>query len=403
MNILKKSAYFVLGVGLFACNDPNVIGLELPGAAKFIYNNDSTTNFIASTISEDNLRSDESLHLLLGQINDPVFGENTGAFVTQMLLPANNIEDLGDVTVDSVLITYSYTDFYGDLNESNDLDISVFKLEEDIDKDSIYYSNYNPSISATNLAIGNTIYVGDSLSSAYINIHLENSIGQELIDATGSSDMIDDESFLSFFKGLYVKATATNTILYLNPTADKSRFSVYYHENGIDTAISLDFELGGNAARINIFNDKDSSFLEEEEEKAYLQSMAGHKVKLEFLNIDSLYNILSGKAINNVSIDFECIEDPIYPPHEKIYLVREKENGEIVLLKDFTIEGDQHFGGELNNTTYRFNITRYFVQLLNNEEYTDVLYLLPSGGSANANRTILDKSKTSIKIIYTDI
>ena len=52
------------------------------------------------------------------------------------------------------------------------------------------------------------------------------------------------------------------------------------------------------------------------------------------------------------------------------------------MLKDFTIEGDQHFGGELNNTTYRFNITRYFVQLLNNEEYTDVLYLLSSGGSA---------------------
>ena len=77
---------------------------------------------------------------------------------------------------------------------------------------------------------------------------------------TGSSDMIDDESFLSVFKGLYVKANASNTILYLNPTADKSRFSVYYHENGVDTAVSLDFELGGNAARINIFNDKDSSF-----------------------------------------------------------------------------------------------------------------------------------------------
>ena len=41
--------------------------------------------------------------------------------------------------------------------------------------------------------------------------------------------------------------------------------------------------------------------------------------------------------------------------------------------------------------------------ILSNDEYTDVLYLLPSGGSANANRTILDKSKTSIKIIYTDI
>ena len=31
MNIFKKSAYFTLGVVLFACNDPNVIGLDLPG------------------------------------------------------------------------------------------------------------------------------------------------------------------------------------------------------------------------------------------------------------------------------------------------------------------------------------------------------------------------------------
>ena len=191
--------------------------------------------------------------------------------------------------------------------------------------------------------------------------------------------MIDNESFLDFFKGLYV-----STIKYYfisKPYRDKSRFSVYYHEVGVDTAVSLDFELGGSAARINIFNDKDSEFLIEEE-KAYLQSMAGHKVKLEFLNIDYLNNILSGKAINNVSIDFECIEDPNYPPHEKIYLVRENKDGEVDLAKDFTIEGDQHFGGKLNNTTYRFNITRYFVQLLNNEEYTDVLYLLSSGGSA---------------------
>ena len=404
MNIFRKSAYLLLGAVLFACNDPNVIGLELPDAAKFTINNDSITNFNISTLSEDSLRSDESLHLLLGQINDPVFGENKGAFVTQMLLPANNIEEIQNVVVDSVFITYSYADFYGDLNESNDLDISVFKLEEDIFKDSVYYSNFNPTISSTNLGIGNTIYEGDSSSSAYINIKLDNSVGQELIDATGSSSMIDDESFLEFFKGLYIEASASNTILYLNPTADKSRFSVYYHQIDVDTAVSLDFEIGGNAARINLFNDKDSSFLIEEEESSYLQSMSGHKVKFEFTTIDSYWKQqLSGKAINKVTIDFEIEEDGSYDSHEKLYLVREKEDGKIVFLTDFTIEGDAHFGGELDGTTYSFNITRYFVQLLTNEEYTDVLYLLSSGGAANANRTILDNNKVSINIIYTEI
>lgn len=404
MNIFRKSAYLLLGAVLFACNDPNVIGLELPDAAKFTINNDSITNFNISTLSEDSLRSDESLHLLLGQINDPVFGENKGAFVTQMLLPANNIEEIQDVVVDSVFITYSYTDFYGDLNESNDLDISVFRLEEDIFKDSVYYSNFNPTISSTNLAIGKTIYEGDSSNSAYINIKLDNSVGQELINATGTSSMIDDESFLEFFKGFYIEASASNTILYLNPNADKSRFSVYYHEIDVDTAVSLDFEVGGNSARINLFNDKDSSFLVEEEERSYVQSMSGHKVKFEFTTIDSYWQQqLSGRAINKVTIDFEIEEDDNYDSHEKLYLVREKEDGKIVFLTDFTIEGDAHFGGELDGTTYSFNITRYFVQLLTNEEYTDVLYLLASGGAANSNRTILDNSKVSINIIYTEI
>ena len=424
MNIFRKSAYLLLGAVLFACNDPNVIGLELPDAAKFtITNKEDTTNFNISTLSEDSLRSDESLYLLLGQINDPVFGENIGAFVTQMLLPANNIEEIQDVVVDSVFITYSYADFYGDLNESNDLDISVFKLEEDIFKDSVYYSNFSPTISSTNLAIGKTIYEGDSSGSAYINIKLDNSLGQELIDATGTSSMIDDESFLEFFNGLYIEASASNTILYLNPTADKSRFSVYYHEIGVDTAVSLDFEIGGNAARINLFNKKDAelapvavsangfsdvvnSFYERiisDTNRSYLQSMAGSKVKFEFTTVDTLKQQLSGKAINKVTIDFEIEEDGSYASHEKLYLVREKKDGKIVFLTDFTIEGDAHFGGELDGTTYSFNIARYFVQLLTNDEYTNVLYLLSSGGAANASRTILDNNKVSINIIYTEI
>ena len=54
-------------------------------------------------------------------------------------------------------------------------------------------------------------------------------------------------NLLEFFKGLYVELSfLSNTILYLNPIADKSRFSVYYHEIGVDTAVSLDFDLGGN-------------------------------------------------------------------------------------------------------------------------------------------------------------
>ena len=403
MNILKQAAYLIIGTAILACNDPNVVGINLPDSAKFTINNDSIENFVLTTVVEDSLRSDESINLLLGQITeDPIFGENTGAFCQQMLLPANNIEEISNIVVDSVFITYTYSDFYGDLNENEDLEISVHELEESIYKDSIYYSDYTPIYNSTNLAVNKFIIEGDSNSSSYLKIQLSNSFGEQIINASGSDDMIDDEAFLEFFKGFYVEATASNTIMYLNPIADKSRFSIFYHEIDIDTAISFDCDFSGDAARINIFNKKtiDSTL---NPDYRYIQSMGGHKIEFIFTDLPSIQQKVEGKAINRVTVDLKTIEDNNYASHEKLFLVRETNEGKIVFLTDFTIEGESHFGGELKDGIYSFNITRYFVQLLNNPEYTDKLYILSSGAAANANRTILDYSKININIIFTEI
>ena len=403
MNILKQAAYLIIGTAILACNDPNVVGINLPDSAKFTINNDSIENFVLTTVVEDSLRSDESINLLLGQITeDPIFGENTGAFCQQMLLPANNIEEISNIVVDSVFITYTYSDFYGDLNENEDLEISVHELEESIYKDSIYYSDYTPIYNSTNLAVNKFIIEGDSNSSSYLKIQLSNSFGEQIINASGSDDMIDDEAFLEFFKGFYVEATASNTIMYLNPIADKSRFSIFYHEIDIDTAISFDCDFSGDAARINIFNKKtiDTTL---NPDYRYIQSMGGHKIEFIFTDLPSIQQKVEGKAINRVTVDLKTIEDNNYASHEKLFLVRETNEGKIVFLTDFTIEGESHFGGELKDGIYSFNITRYFVQLLNNPEYTDKLYILSSGAAANANRTILEYSKININIIFTEI
>ena len=404
MNILKQAAYLIIGTAILACNDPNVVGINLPDSAKFTINNDSIENFVLTTVAEDSLRSDESINLLLGQITeDPIFGENTGAFCQQMLLPANNIEEISNIVVDSVFITYTYSDFYGDLNENEDLEISVHELEESIYKDSIYYSDYTPIYNSTNLAVNKFIIEGDSNSSPYLKIQLSNSFGEQIINATGTDDMIDDEAFLEFFKGFYVEATASNTIMYLNPIADKSRFSIFYHEIGVDTMLSFDCDFGGDAARINLFNEKTAIDTALNPDYRYIQSMGGHKIEFIFTDLPSIQQRIEGKAINRVTVNLKTIENNNYASHEKLFLVREKNDGKIVFLTDFTIEGESHFGGELKDGIYSFNITRYFVQLLNNPEYTDKLYILSSGAAANANRTILDYSEIDINIVFTEI
>ena len=403
MNIYKNTAFYILLSVLFSCNDPDIIGLELPGSARFTITNDSIDNFTINTMSEDSLRSDESQNLLLGQINDPIFGENKGSFCTQMLLPNNNIDAINGIDVDSVFLTYSISGHYGDLNESEDLEINVYRLSEDIYKDSNYYSDISFNYDPNNLVTNYFFNEGDSSNSSFINIQLDNSFGEMIMNETGGSNMIDNVAFLEFFKGFHVEAIASNTILYLNPVADKSRFSIYYHEIGIDTALSFDFEVGGDAARINMFNKKDINDITPDVNEIFIQSMAGYKAEFDFTNLDEIQTKCLGKSINRVTIDFEAFENNDYPSHEKLYLLRENNEGKIVFLTDFTIEGEGHFGGEFDNNTYSFNITRYFVQLLTNDQYTNKLYLLPVLGSANANRTILDKSKISINIIYTEI
>ena len=403
MNIYKTTAFYILLAVLFACNDPDIIGLDLPGSARFTITNDSIDNFTIKTVSEDSLRSDESQNLLLGQINDPIFGENKGSFCTQMLLPNNNIDAINGIEVDSVFLTYSISDHYGDLNESEDLEINVYQLSEDIYKDSNYYSDESFNYDPNNLVTNYFINEGDSSTSSFINIQLDNSFGEMIMNETGGSNMIDNVAFLEFFKGLYLEATASNTILYLNPIADKSRFSIYYHEIEGDTALSFYFELGGDATRINMFNKKDINDITPDVNEIFIQSMAGYKAEFDFTNLEEIQTKCLGKSINRVTIDFEAFENNDYPLHEKLYLLRENNEGKIVFLTDFTIEGEGHFGGEFDNNTYSFNITRYFVQLLTNDQYTNKLYLVPVLGSANANRTILNKSKISINIIYTEI
>ena len=95
-----------------------------------------------------------------------------------------------------------------------------------------------------------------------------------------------------------------------------------------------------------------------------------------------------------MSFDVEQASQSEYAAHNKLFLVRVDQEGKNVFLTDYTIEGETHFGGRLEDDKYEFNITRYFYQLLNNASYTNELYLLPAGAAVNANRTILDKDIT---------
>ena len=395
-----------LAVGLIAvsCTDPNTIGLEIqPTSDNIIISSANFEGMNSETESEDSLRTDEEPNLILGKIKfdyDSEFGLNKAAFYTQILLTENNT-DLGiDPIVDSVILSYTYSDYYGDLVDFTSLDVSLIK--KDIYKDSIYYSN------TFNMLIGNVDYVDDfnlsDISDPFLRVKLSNNFGQEILDLENEG-LKDNETFLENFKGISLIASAQNTMLYLDPAGSNSYLKIYYHNNesGTDT-LSVDFELGGDAARINLFNPKPLSDLNQEVGKTYIQSMAGYKAKVVLGDVTAIKEQLEGKLINQVLLSFQAEDYATYAAHDKLFLVRVDADGNNVFLTDFTLEGETHFGGALDVETYTFNITRYFSNLMHdNVDYTKTLYLMPAGAVVNANRTILDNSKMKLTIIYSEL
>ncbi|MBT3611781.1 MAG: DUF4270 family protein [Flavobacteriales bacterium] len=399
------SLSLIMGLIAASCTDPNTIGLEVqPTSDNIIISETSSFNWqTTQTDSEDSLRTDEALNLILGGIDDSQFGLNNAGFYTQILLTENNT-DLGtNPIVDSIVMSYTYSGYYGDLENFTSLDVLI--LQEDIYKDSVYYSNSYQISSLGGMSYVESFSVSEDASeSPSLTIRLSDSFGQEILDLQNEG-LKDNEAFLENFKGISVIASAQNTMLYLNPTGSNSFLKIYYHneQSGSDT-ISLDFELGGDAARINLFNHKPLVNLNQEEDKVYIQSMAGYKTRISINNTDSLKSMLEGKSINKVTMSFDVNEgsQAEYTAHDKLFLVRVNEEGNNIFLTDFTIEGETHFGGRLEDDKYEFNITRYFYQLLNNDIYTNDLYLLPAGAAVNANRTILNKD-IKLTIHYSEL
>ena len=389
----------ILSLITVSCTDPSEkIGLEVhPPSDNIIFSDTSSMHWqISETESEDSLKTDNTLALVVGEISDDqVFGHNQAGFYTQILLQENNTEIAENPIIDSVILSYTYLDYYGDLQEFSS--INVQRIYQSIHKDSSYYSN---SFDITNFGETNWAEEVKILeNSNTLRIKLDNALGSSILNL-GNETLKDNETFLQSFQGISVSAQAENTMLYLSPDGSNTSFKIYYHYNtsSLDSSLSLDFGLGGDAARFNIFNDKPLSSIVQSEGQRYIQSMGGCKMKITLNNTDSIRGLLLGKVLNKVTMSFSVAagSQSEYVAHEKLVLVRVDQEGKNKFLLDFSSEGDAHFGGGLFTTEdgidkYEFNITLYFDELLNNGSYTNELYLLAAGAAVNSNRTILNK------------
>ena len=193
--------------------------------------------------------------------------------------------------MDSVVMSYTYSGYYGYLADFSM--IFMKEIEESIYKASTYYSTKNIEDFGMPYNFVESFSLNtNSEENPALKMNLQNQLGQKILDF-GNDILKDNDSFLEEFYGLGLAVDAQNTMLYLNPTGSNSYFKIYYHNTESDT-LSLDFELGGDAARINLFKDKPLLNLPEFSGNLYIQSTAGYKAKITVGDLAVLADTLKG-------------------------------------------------------------------------------------------------------------
>ena len=384
-----------LTIALFSCTDPDLIGLEVQPQSDRItittLDNDGAFLSLTSTV-EDSVKSDENTLNLLGAYTDPVFGDVEAHFSTQLLLSESAVDFEDNPILSSAILYLTYAGYYGDSTQQ--MQIEVAALDESIYVDSSYYSNH--VIEATDVLASHAFYPyesdPDTLGKYSLQIPLD-VLGNTVL-AASSDDLVDNTAFVEYFKGIQIRTTAlSGSVVYFNLKDVDSRLEIIYNDS-----LEFDLVMGSGAARLNHFFQAHQLT-----DELAVQSMGGYNLKmlLDTALISSLQDSLATKPINKATLTFQLTNaTEQLEAHASLSLVRVDSSGSKLFVTDF-FEGTEHFGGELENNQYVFNISKYLSQLISEELPVEDLYLMPIGASVNANRTLFT-GEVELNITYTE-
>ena len=427
---------FTLGLAtLNSCNKNNTFGLEINPESQLISVFQSDTFDIHTfTVLSDSIRTDElNGPSPLGNYVDPIFGNVNSSIYTQIRLEQSydfrpDHGDLDSIVVDSVILYLTLNGFYGDINPQT---IRVEQLNEEIFKDSSYYSNTSISSNTTDLSLGLTVksdpmlpgfFAGEPVNKSVLNIPLDPQLfAQPIINESGNTTLNgndEDGEFLSWFFGLKIStSTATNGgLYYIDMTDSYTRIRLFYRDTtGNETehdTLDFDFNINSNCAFFHhVEHDYSNTVIENalnnnENNQFFVQSLAGVNGRMFIPGFDSLrtQNIMVNRA--EVILPFEDYAYDEFLAPVSLFLSRKKDTTDEFLPDLF--EGN--LGGGYNNTSknYSFNITRHVNELMADSSLVnDTIKILPSGNGVSANRVILNgmntikKNKAKAVITYT--
>lgn len=377
--------------------------------------------------------------LLLGSMVDPVMGRTNAGFVTQLHLSAPNQNFGENPVVDSVVLQLAISGYYGDTTTLQT--VHVYELADSLSVNEPYYQVSDPAVKPTDLANSYQYTIqpytvgwvvgSDTLTNAVIRIPLDNSLGQQLMEADTSYYSAADE-FKKFFYGLKVCCENVNdggALCYLSPTLnDVTVLQLYYHNtsdesNGrrynyyitsADTYFSQfdhDYTLGAPAFTQQVL-EHDTAL---GQEVLYLQSTGGIRSLIKFPNLqyweDSLAETHQHLIINEAKLilpaSSQIGDSSVFLAPSTLALLSLNEDGTTSLLQDY-YEGSAYYGGSYNASTksVTFRIGEYMQQVMQGKINSQGIYLSINGAAYNGQRWIIagpdsdEENRTRCEIKY---
>ena len=435
-----KTKHFILVsllllIGFASCKkQPQQIGDSLqPNSSNIQVAFSGNQDIVAEVQRVDSISTKSASLSLVGDLNDPHFGNSNISFYTQIGLTSNSLQWEDGATTDSIVMQVLYSGYYGDT--LTPLTLKIHEVTQDMAGDSaVYYSNTSYEVGEewanytftprpkTKTFINGADTIGYNILQIPVNVAL----GDKLMQ----SDFASNTDFMNYFKGLRFScepAAGTGSICYFNLLNTKSYLRIYYH-NDYDTTF-CDFNISDKYIRFNHFDHDYSAaqapiiFNDTATEYLYAQSTAGVRTRLVFpnlaqwakeLNTNVLVNeaklILTGAndMINGVVNDTAIFKQPA-----QLVVVKANEDGSYGILPDQLV-GTNYFGGYYDSKTDQvwFRISEYVQDLIlagpDAENYG--LYIYTYAGAYNATRWIfhgpnspIDEYKIKLELIYSRI
>jgi hypothetical protein len=426
--------------------------IQPPSDTIDLYGDDSTVLFVSYTVEHDSVVTTNLPTLILGSINDPVFGSTQAAFNTQFRLSHTNHFFGEDATLDSICLQLGYSGRWGD--STTWMRAYVYKLT-----DSLYLNsdtsagNIRNNYYATDVIEFNPKHIGakyfldqpfDSVDlkrfwvnrsrgmhAPFLSIRLDDDFGKALL--ADSASFVSNADFLKKFHGLRVAVDPVvgsfGKMVYFSPESPETKMVLYYTYFNTSTntyadssytfVIDRDRSLRFNEYKVehltacsDLRTQLNSTSPISGNQRLYLQPFSGVRIKVNFDGIEKL----RGKkiVINEAKLYLNNAEpyNKDLLPAQQLAVYTVNASGRTVLTPDAEL-GMTYMGGKFNSEKNRYEtrITRYLQKrILDPSMDNDNLYISISGASYYANRVVLfgnnpdDESdkKAKIGILYSE-